>query len=141
MKKQFLFPHVYFWGEQEDTEQKTASLEREIDQLEHDIETRCMRLLLQQQPVASDLRTVSAALKMISDMERIGDQAATLPIWRHMWQNTLCKAKATSWTWPYSAVSMVTDSVEAFVRNDIALAKKVIKADDTVDNLFNQVQK
>ena len=127
-------------GEQEDTEQKTASLEREIDQLEHDIETRCMRLLLQQQPVASDLRTVSAALKMISDMERIGDQAADIAdLAPYVAEHTL-QSKSHIMDMAYSAVSMVTDSVEAFVRNDIALAKKVIKADDTVDNLFNQVK-
>ena len=61
--------------------ERVFSLEHEIDQLEHDIETRCMRMLLQQQPVAKDLRVISAALKMISDMERIGDHAVNVAEW------------------------------------------------------------
>ncbi len=127
-------------GEQEDREGKTASLEREIDQLEHDIETRCMRLLLQQQPVASDLRTVSAALKMISDMERIGDQAADIAELAPYVVESAAPSKSHIMEMAYSAVSMVTDSVEAFVRSDLELAKQVIKADDTVDSLFSQVK-
>ena len=93
--------------------------ERDINQKERDIESLCMKLLLQQQPVARDLRTISSALKMISDMERIGDQAADI-------------ARAT--------IKMVTDSVDSFVRKDLGLAEAVISSDDVVDDLFLQVR-
>ncbi len=131
----------FLLGEWEDCEGKVSDLEREIDQLEHEIETRCMRLLLQQQPVASDLRTVSAALKMISDMERIGDQAADLAELTPYVVTSTAPSKSHIMEMAYAAVSMVTDSIEAFVRSDLALAKQVIKADDTVDELFDKVKK
>ena len=114
--------------------------DEEIDQLEKDIERLCMKLLLQQQPVAKDLRQISATLKMITDMERIGDQtsdiadiiigagmseAREIPVIGKM-------AEATS--------KMVNDSVLAYVNKDLELARKVMLADDEVDKLFDQTK-
>ena len=120
--------------------QKVPPLEVEIDQLEREIESRCMRLLLQQQPVAKDLRQISAALKMITDMERIGDQAediAEIIAFLNGRSGAECgdidkMAKA--------ATKMVTNSIEAFVKRDVELAKEVIAQDDIVDDYFNRVK-
>lgn len=112
--------------------------EAAIDQKERDIEQLCLKLLLQQQPVARDLRQISAALKMITDMERIGDQTqdiaeilnyGTLGALYH--DHVLVQmAKAT--------MQMVTGSVDAYVRKDVALAETVMRQDDEVDRLFLQ---
>ena len=115
--------------------------DQEIDQMEKEIETMCLKLLLQQQPVAKDLRQISAALKMITDMERIGDQTsdiAEIIISAGMSavgdMNEITKmAEATS--------QMVHDSVLAYVSKDLALAHKVMEADDKVDELFDCVKK
>ena len=116
--------------------QRANALEREIDEKEREIESQCMRLLLRQQPVARDLRAVSAALKMISDRERIGDQAADIAeIARDIESRELCGQVPIA-EMAKAAVEMVTDSVDAFVRGDEALAHAVIVADDTVDDLF-----
>ena len=115
-------------------------LEQEIDQKEREIESQCMRLLLRQQPVARDLRAVSAALKMISDMERIGDQAADIAeIARDMKDNDLRHSVPLE-DMAREAVSMVTDSVDSFVKRDQELAHQVIARDDRVDDLFIQVR-
>ena len=104
---------------------RVAPLDSEIDRKERDIENLCLKLLLQQQPVARDLRQISAALKMITDMERIGDQAEDNDLLREM-------AKA--------AILMVTESVDAYVKCDTMLAEQVIAEDDTVDGYFTQVK-
>ena len=104
---------------------RVAPLDSEIDRKERDIENLCLKLLLQQQPVARDLRQISAALKMITDMERIGDQAEDNDLLREM-------AKA--------AIRMVTESVDAYVKCDTMLAEQVIAEDDTVDGYFTQVK-
>lgn len=117
-------------------------MEDEINHKERDIERICMKLLLQQQPVATDLRVISAALKMVSDMERIGDQAEDIAgIIRKeaevldLRENThLDKmAKAT--------IDMVSQSVKSFVKQDLGIARDVIAKDDMVDDLFKQVKK
>ena len=121
--------------------EKVAPLDREIDQKERSIESQCLKLLLQQQPVARDLRQISAALKMITDMECIGDQAediaeivCTVP--RHGPETMdIVRKMATS------AIQMVTESIEAFVKSDIMLARKVVSDDDIVDGCFDQVKK
>ncbi len=121
--------------------ERVFSLEHEIDQLEHDIETRCMRMLLQQQPVAKDLRIISAALKMISDMERIGDQAADVADLTGYVVDTIQQQNRLHITkMARAAVGMVTESIEAFVQGDLQLVQKVIRDDDTVDELFVQVR-
>ena len=119
---------------------KVAPLDEQIDQKEHDIEALCLRLLLQQQPVARDLRKISAALKMITDMERIGDQAediaeiVTFLKGRTGQNDDLLREMARS------TIKMVTESVDAFVKHDIMLAERVVAYDDVVDNYFEQVK-
>ncbi len=98
--------------------------EQDIDQKERDIESLCMQLLLQQQPVARDLRTISAALKMISDMERIGDQAADIAeITRDIAGQQHLADQVPMGDMARTAISMVTDSVDSFVRQDLDLAQ------------------
>ena len=114
--------------------------DHEIDRKERDIESLCMRLLLQQQPVASDLRLISSALKMISDMERIGDQAADIAeITRHTSGASLPGQIHIS-EMTRAAVKMVTDSVDSFVKKDLHMAQGVIQYDDVVDQYFCAVK-
>ena len=114
--------------------------DRQIDQKERDIERLCMRLLLQQQPVATDLRVISSALKMISDMERIGDQATDITeIVKHI-KGSAPVSKTHITEMARATIKMVTDSVESFVKKDISLAKSVIGQDDAVDALFDKVK-
>ena len=111
-----------------------------INRQERDIESLCMKLILHQQPVAGDLRRVSAALKMVTDMERIGDQAADIAdIVIDMNEKLpdqflhICKMGV-------AAMKMVTDSVNAYVDGDLELARQVIRDDDIVDGLFLKVR-
>lgn len=119
---------------------KVAAMDAEIDQKERNIESMCLKLLLQQQPVARDLRQISAALKMITDMERIGDQAEDISEivitldGRYAENSALLKGMVES------AIQMVTESVDAYVKRDTALAHKVIEMDDIVDDYFDQVK-
>lgn len=115
--------------------------EIEVDRMESDIENLCMKLLLKQQPVARDLRSVSSALKMISDMERIGDQSLDIIEIVEYVKNCDKESKACIEDMAEAAAKMVSDSVEAFVRKDVELAKEVIAADDVVDNLFDSLKK
>ena len=111
-----------------------------IDQMERDIESRCMKLLLHQQPVAKDLRLISAALKMITDMERIGDQAEDIAdIVTFLNGHTMEDMELID-EMARETIKMVTDSVEAFVKKDVELAKKVIAQDDIVDDYFSKVK-
>lgn len=120
---------------------KVAPLDEEIDQKERAIESLCLKLLLQQQPVARDLRQISAALKMITDMERIGDQAddiSEIIIYldgRTAEHDDLLRSMARA------TIKMVTESVDAYVKHDTILAEKVIDDDDTVDDYFEQVKR
>ncbi len=116
-------------------------LEREIDQKERNIESLCMRLLLQQQPVARDLRTISSALKMISDMERIGDQAEDIAELTRFTREAGPVDMVHIGDMARAVVVMVTDSVDAFVKKDLDLARKVMASDDQVDALFDQVKR
>ena len=120
--------------------EKTAEIYEEISRKERDIENLCMKLLLQQQPVARDLRTISSALKMISDMERIGDQAADIAeITRDIADNSI-KDLVPIGDMARATIKMVTDSVDSFVRKDLGLAEAVISSDDVVDELFSKVR-
>lgn len=117
----------------------TLDMEAEIDRKERDIEGLCLKLLLKQQPVAKDLRLISAALKMITDMERIGDQArdiaeiiAIADIAGRDMEDIRRMADATG--------HMVTSSIDAFVRRELSLAREVIAQDDIVDGLFDTVK-
>lgn len=111
-----------------------------IDQMEREIEGRCMKLLLHQQPVARDLRLISAALKMITDMERIGDQAEDIAeIITFLNGRTLKEVKLIE-EMARETMKMVTGSVDAFVKKDLALAEKIISQDDVVDDYFSRVK-
>ena len=115
--------------------------DEEIDQLEKDIERLCLKLLLQQQPVARDLRQISAALKMITDMERIGDQASDIA------EIIISEKKAEAADIPVivkmseAAAKMVRDSVNAYVEKDLELSRAVIDYDDIVDEMFEENKK
>lgn len=114
--------------------------DRQIDQKERDIENLCMKLLLQQQPVARDLRTVSSALKMISDMERIGDQASDIAEMVCFVNSACLTGKVHIADMAKATIKMVTQSVDSFVKSDADLARSAIALDDTVDNLFLKVK-
>ena len=111
-----------------------------IDQMERDIEGRCMKLLLHQQPVAKDLRLISAALKMITDMERIGDQAEDIAEIVTFLNGHTMDGMELIEEMARETIEMVTASVDAFVKKDVELAKKVINEDDIVDNYFSRVK-
>lgn len=112
-----------------------------IDQMERDIESRCMKLLLHQQPVASDLRLISAALKMITDMERIGDQAEDIADMIPFLRGGNTKETDLIEEMSRETIQMVTKSVDAFVKKDIELAEKVIARDDVVDHYFSEIKR
>lgn len=119
-------------------EEKTNQVGAVIDESERTIENICLKLLLRQQPVAGDLRQISAAMKMITDMERIGDQAEDIV-------DLIPKMSGTAEEEPLqkmaiAAQKMVTEAVDAYVKQDLALAKKVMGDDDIVDAYFNQVK-
>ncbi len=120
--------------------EKAFAVEKAIDEKEREIEGFCMKLLLRQQPVARDLRIISSALKMISDMERIGDQAADIAeITRHTGgENVFGKVHIKEMA--EAAVKMVSNSINSFVKNDTNAAKRVIMEDDKVDELFIKVK-
>ena len=120
--------------------QKAVETEDEINRKERDIESICMKLLLEQQPVARDLRVISSALKMISDMERIGDQAYDIAEIAKFVKNSNVKSKIHIKDMAAAATKMVTDSVDSFVKKDVELARAVMAYDDKVDNLFNCVK-
>lgn len=127
----------------QDTEraEEAIAYDVEIDSQERNIEQLCYKLLLTQQPVATDLRVVSATMKMITDMERIGDHAADIseltllmagkPYFRDI-TDIEQMAKETT--------VMVTNSVDAYVNRDLKLAREVISRDDVVDDLFNKAK-
>lgn len=115
--------------------------DQEVDRQERDIEALCMKLLLQQQPVASDLRLISAALKMITDMERIGDQAADISeITIFLSGEDYVQDLSLLSQMAMETILMVTHSVEAFVQKDLNLAKEVIAHDDIVDKHFDDIK-
>ena len=123
-----------------DLAESAQEAEREIDQKEREVENRCLKLLLQQQPVAKDLREISAALKMISDLERIGDQAADIAeLTRYIRMPEGVKRMHIA-EMAQAVIGMVTDSVDSFVKRDLDLARSVYTSDDKVDALFEKVK-
>lgn len=117
-----------------------SSLGAEIDQKERTIETLCLKLLLQQQPVAKDLRQISAALKIITDMERIGDQAEDIAEIAPFVTNRPEAVGALLREMAEASIKMVTESVDAFVDQDVNLAEKVVADDDLVDHYFIRIK-
>ena len=116
-------------------------IEQEIDQKERDIESMCMKLLLRQQPVAGDLRNISAALRMIADMERIGDQTADIADISKYVTDFQFEVHPSIFKMGKVVSKMVNDSVNAFVRKEEKLARQVIDTDDEVDRLFEVVKR
>lgn len=119
---------------------RVGPLDTQIDQKERTIETLCLRLLLQQQPVARDLRQISAALKMITDMERIGDQAEDIAEIVQFMNGRRSEHDGLLQQMARASIMMVTNSVDAFVKRDTHLAAQVVRADDTVDRYFDEVK-
>lgn len=121
---------------------KAIDFDNEIDEQEKIIENLCMKLLLKQQPVASDLRLISSALKMITDMERIGDHAGDISeITIYLSKEPYIKNLDQIEQMAKETTVMVIKSVEAYVNKDMDTAKWVIDNDDVVDDLFAQVKK
>lgn len=122
--------------------EKVGPLDGEIDQMERDIESLCLKLLLQQQPVARDLRQISAALKIITDMERIGDQASDIAeiILAMLAEGYVPEDVGHIREMARETIKMVTESVDSYVQQDIERARAVIAHDDTIDRYFTQVK-
>lgn len=112
----------------------------QIAQKERDIEGMCMRLLLQQQPVAKDLRVISSALKMVTDMQRIGNNSGDIAEIVNMGHIKAAHDKLHIHDMAQATIKMVTESIDAFVKNDAALAKAVIAYDDVVDDHFDRIK-
>ena len=124
--------------EQNSTLAKQAiDCDNEINEIEKHIESQCLKLILRQQPIASDLRLISTALKMITDMERIGDHATDISeITLQLSDAVYIKKLEHIPQMAQTTIKMVSNSIDAFVNKDLALADAVIKEDDIVDNLF-----
>ena len=124
----------------EDLVKKVNIIGTQIDESERTIESICLKLLLRQQPVARDLRQISAAMKMITDMERIGDQAEDIveivPYMTAHPDEKFPKIREMA----KAAQAMVTEAVDAYVKQDLDMARKVMAHDDVVDNYFSQVK-
>lgn len=120
--------------------EKVFESDKQIDRKEREIESLCMRLLLQQQPVARDLRTISSALKMISDMERIGDQASDIADIVCFVNKTDLSGKTHIEDMAEATIKMVTSSIDSFVKRDPVIAEESIRRDDIVDTLFLKVK-
>lgn len=120
---------------------RALELAADIDRTEREIETLCLKRLLQQQPVARDLRSISAALKMITDMARIGAQAADIA------EIVTVADRSTSLDAPHisdmarATIKMVTESIDAFVKKDLAIARAVVSYDDVVDHYFDVIKR
>lgn len=120
--------------------QSVPALSEQIDEKEREIESMCLKLLLQQQPVARDLRVISSALKMITDLERIGDQSADIAeivsTANISAENDTLHIRQMA----LATIKMVTDCIEAFVKKDLSIAKAVAKYDDVVDDYFDDIK-
>ena len=126
-----------------DEEQAKSAMEmtKSMDQMERDIENRCLRLLLQQQPVARDLRTISAALKMVTDLQRIGDQCANIAELSILLQRQgSARAPKDIRTMSQRAGVMVKRAIAAYANRDVDAARAVVKLDDEVDRLFQTIK-
>ncbi|MDD7312177.1 MAG: phosphate signaling complex protein PhoU [Clostridiaceae bacterium] len=116
-------------------------LSAQIDQHERDIESLCFKLLMRQQPVARDLRVISAALKMVTDMERIGNQSADIA---EIIVTANISAKDESipiHEMAVATIKMVSDSIEAFIKQDLDIASAVVAYDDVVDGYFDKAKR
>ena len=120
---------------------QAIAADKEVDQAEREIESLCLKLLLQQQPVARDLRLISSALKMITDMERIGDQASDIAeLVIYLSKEPYIKELTHLPQMAENAIRMVTGALDAYVRKDVVLAQEVMGMDDAIDALFVTVK-
>ena len=124
-----------------DIAHEAAAHDREIDNMEREIEAICLKMLLQQQPVARDLRQISAAMKIITDMERIGDQAEDIGEIVPFLNGRTGQECEDIRLMAETAQQMVRSAVDAYVNQDMALVKKVLSMDDIVDNAFDRTKK
>jgi phosphate transport system protein len=120
--------------------EETIEFDQHIDQMDKDIEALCLKLLLQQQPVARDFRLVTAALKMIGDMERIGDQSADIAEISMYINKPFIKELVHIPQMAEATIKMVGDAVKSYVESDLTLARSVVKQDDLVDELFATIK-
>lgn len=125
----------------ENLKNEVLDIDSEIDRKEREIENICMKLLLRQQPVATDLRVISSALKMISDMERIGDQASDIVELAKFLKDSNVKNNIHLDEMANEVIKMVDESVDSFVNKDLYMARTVIISDDIVDNYFDDIKK
>ena len=130
----------YLTENDEKMKESVANAEDQINRKMREIESLCMRLLIQQQLVATDLRVVSSALKMISDMERIGDQAYDISEIAFYVSNSGLSSKTHIVEMAQATTRMVTDCVDSFVKKDLTLAREVVVRDDDIDSLFVSVK-
>ncbi|MBQ8359508.1 MAG: phosphate signaling complex protein PhoU [Oscillospiraceae bacterium] len=119
---------------------EAAAHDREIDQMERDIEAICLKMLLQQQPVARDLRQISAAMKIITDMERIGDQAEDIGEIVPFLNGRTGQECQDIRLMAETAQQMVRSAIDAYVNQDMALVQKVLSMDDIVDDAFDRTK-
>jgi len=132
------FAAAFLQNREEEALRAVSQGEQRIDRLERQIERLCMELILCQQPVATDLRRISAAMKLITDLERIGDQAADITVIAgYLPHRTDCTVLQDMIR---IATRMVQDSTEAYIRRDLSLAETVISRDDEIDDLFRSVR-
>lgn len=130
----------YLTNGNESSKNACLNADHQIDKKERDIETLCLKLILQQQPVAKDLRIVSAALKMISDMERIGDQASDIVEIAPYLANKGTLGETHIKDMADATIKMVSESVDSFVKMNLNIASLVIEHDNVVDSLFDKVK-
>lgn len=130
----------YLTDNNENSKNACLDADRQIDEKERDIETLCLKLILQQQPVAKDLRIVSAALKMISDMERIGDQAADIVEIAPYIDKKGTLGETHIREMADATIKMVSESIDSFVKMDMGIAYLVMEHDNVVDGLFDKVK-
>ena len=126
--------------EKQNMKSEVLEMDSEIDRKEREIENICMKLLLRQQPVATDLRIISSALKMISDMERIGDQAADIVELSEYVRDSEMKHSIHLEDMAKEVMKMVENSVDSFVNKDLFMARTVIISDDIVDSYFDDIK-
>ena len=132
---------IALMGRDKDAAKEVAGNDDAIDSMERDIEAQCMKLLLQQQPMATDLRLITAALKMITDMERIGDHAVDvadlvlqIPDFAYNKMNELTQMSS-------EIITMLHNAVQSYIEKDYNKAKNVIAYDDVIDNLYHTIKK
>ncbi len=128
-------------NQDEEAAKNAIELERELDSQERTVESLCLKLILEQQPVAGDLRLISSALKMITDMERIGDQAADIAeLAMRLRGQAFIKPLTHLPQMAQQTIEMVTGSVDAFIQKDLKKAEDVWKMDDNVDSFFDIIK-